>query len=188
MPINPQTTDQEWEQWLALPDNPGKPRYDPFEVFKPTKTFLREVIKELKYAQLQNRKHIRFLQDEPGGDIFIPKWEADNEKLGRRIRDYTYRLRPVHANSNTQIGPSEILRAKESHIQDYFGNGKLRRQGKDLVGLCPFHQDKHPSFTIYDQGRKFKCFSCGCNGDTIDFVSKTRNLKFPQAVKYILKI
>jgi hypothetical protein len=111
------------------------------------------------------------------------------DRLNKRIRDYQYRLRPVSGHGPGSIGPDDVQLAKQSHIQDFYTLGKLRRQGKDLVGKCPFHSpDKHPSFTIYEDGRRFKCFSCGASGDTIDFYCKLNNLKFIEGVKFILNL
>lgn len=48
--------------------------------------------------------------------------------------------------------------------------------------LCPFHQEKTPSFRVYDSGKRWHCFGCGENGDAIDFVRKLFGLSFQQAV------
>ena len=174
----------EWTQ-------PPKPRYDPWEVFKPTKTFLKEVIKGLKqqtYEIIKQRRESYNETDQyPDNGIFVDMCtEPQLQKLNRRIKDYQYRINDGGRNPGN-IGHSEILRAKESDIREFFV-GPLRKVGKNSIGLCPFHNDKHPSFTIYDQGRRFKCFSCGASGDAPDYIMKTMNLKFPSAIKYILNL
>ncbi len=59
---------------------------------------------------------------------------------------------------------------------------KLRRQGSSVVGLCPFHSERSPSFHIRDSGRYFHCFGCGAAGNVISFVMQIRGLSFPDAV------
>ena len=52
----------------------------------------------------------------------------------------------------------------------------LRRRGKNLVGLCPFHNEKTPSFCIYPENNSFFCFGCNKGGDVISFVMGVENL------------
>lgn len=59
----------------------------------------------------------------------------------------------------------------------------LRKRGNDLVGLCPFHTEKTPSFHVHPDKGFFKCFGCGVGGDVITFLSKLENLPFPDAVR-----
>ncbi len=59
----------------------------------------------------------------------------------------------------------------------------LRRQGKEFVGLCPFHQDHKPSLYVSPAKQIFKCFACGAGGDAIKFIQMRENLSFSQAVK-----
>ena len=47
---------------------------------------------------------------------------------------------------------------------------RLRRSGNEWVGLCPFHRERSPSFTIFDDESRFHCFGCGASGDVIDFM------------------
>ena len=59
----------------------------------------------------------------------------------------------------------------------------LKRRGATLVGLCPFHYEKTPSFTVYPATQSFYCFGCGAGGDAITFVKKIENLDYLDAVK-----
>lgn len=61
----------------------------------------------------------------------------------------------------------------------------LKQRGNDLVGLCPFHAEKTPSFHVHPQQSYFKCFGCGAAGDIIGFVQKLENLPFPDAVRML---
>lgn len=58
----------------------------------------------------------------------------------------------------------------------------LKRRGATLVGLCPFHNEKTPSFTVYPATQSFYCFGCGAGGDAITFVKKIENLDYLDAV------
>ena len=59
----------------------------------------------------------------------------------------------------------------------------LKRRGATLVGLCPFHNEKTPSFTVYPATHSFYCFGCGAGGDAITFLKKIENLDYLDAVK-----
>lgn len=61
----------------------------------------------------------------------------------------------------------------------------LKRRGKNLVGLCPFHSEKTPSFTVYPENNSFYCFGCGAGGDIIAFVRRMENLDYVEAVKLL---
>ena len=60
---------------------------------------------------------------------------------------------------------------------------RLRRHGHEYKGLCPFHREKTPSFTVSERKGFFHCFGCGAHGDVIGFVMRTENLSFPEAVE-----
>lgn len=61
----------------------------------------------------------------------------------------------------------------------------LKRRGKTLVGLCPFHNEKTPSFTVYPDSVSFYCFGCGAGGDAITFIRRIENLDYVEAVKTV---
>lgn len=61
----------------------------------------------------------------------------------------------------------------------------LKRRGKNLVGLCPFHNEKSPSFNIYSENGSFYCFGCQAGGDIITFIMKIENLDYIEAVKFL---
>jgi DNA primase len=62
---------------------------------------------------------------------------------------------------------------------------QLRKRGNDLVGLCPFHSEKTPSFHVHPDRGFFKCFGCGTGGDLITFVQKLENASFGDAVRML---
>lgn len=64
----------------------------------------------------------------------------------------------------------------------------LKRSGNNYIGLCPFHNEKTPSFTLSQTKQLFHCFGCGEGGDVISFIMKIENLTFPEAIKYLADI
>lgn len=61
----------------------------------------------------------------------------------------------------------------------------LKRSGSNYMGLCPFHSEKTPSFSVSPSKSIFKCFGCGVGGDVITFIMKRENLNFPEAVEFL---
>ena len=61
----------------------------------------------------------------------------------------------------------------------------LKRAGRRYVGLCPFHSEKTPSFTLDDEKQLFHCFGCGTGGDVFTLIMEKENLSFPEAVRYL---
>ena len=68
----------------------------------------------------------------------------------------------------------------ESTVSSYVS---LKRKGKILTGLCPFHNEKTPSFTVYPETQSYYCFGCGNGGDVITFIRNIENLDYMEAVK-----
>ena len=61
----------------------------------------------------------------------------------------------------------------------------LKKRGRNMIGLCPFHSEKTPSFNIYPENGSFYCFGCGVGGDVITFIMKIENLDYIEAVKFL---
>jgi DNA primase len=83
----------------------------------------------------------------------------------------------------------ELVRARariEEIIARYVPS--LNKRGANYVGLCPFHKEKTPSFTVSSDKQMFYCFGCHTGGNVFSFISKSENLSFPQAVRFIGKI
>ena len=73
-------------------------------------------------------------------------------------------------------------------ISSYIGGSvQLHKRGKDLVGLCPFHLEKTPSFHVHPDSGYYKCFGCGEGGDLFTFVMKHESVPFPEAVAILAK-
>lgn len=70
----------------------------------------------------------------------------------------------------------------EQFISSYI---QLKRRGKNLVGLCPFHNERTPSFTVYPESQSYYCFGCGAGGGVLNFAKEVENLDFMQAVQFL---
>lgn len=62
---------------------------------------------------------------------------------------------------------------------------RLNKKGKNLWGLCPFHSEKTPSFSLYPDSGSFYCFGCGAGGDVITFIERIENLDYIEAIKFL---
>ena len=60
---------------------------------------------------------------------------------------------------------------------------RLLGRGRVRQGVCPFHEETAPSFTVYDDSSRFYCFGCGAGGDVLDFVQRTEGLTLPEAIR-----
>ncbi len=79
----------------------------------------------------------------------------------------------------------EELRYRSDIESAVGGYVQLKRRGKNLTGLCPFHNEKTPSFTVYPESQSFYCFGCGIGGDVITFVRNIENLDYMEAVRLL---
>lgn len=84
--------------------------------------------------------------------------------------------------------PQEYIQevVRRNDIEEVIGQYvQLRRRGRTATGLCPFHNEKTPSFVVYPDTQSFYCFGCGAAGDVINFVRKYNNLGYVEAVKQL---
>jgi hypothetical protein len=79
----------------------------------------------------------------------------------------------------------EAVKAPADIVTLVEGYTRLRKSGARFVGLCPFHQEKTPSFGVSPDRGSFKCFGCGEGGDAIAFVEKLENLDFVGAIEFL---
>ena len=77
------------------------------------------------------------------------------------------------------------LKARSDLVEIASSYVNLKRSGKNMVGLCPFHSEKSPSFNIYPDNGSFYCFGCGVGGDVITFVRRIENLDYMEAVRFL---
>ncbi|MBP7076703.1 MAG: DNA primase, partial [Bacteroidales bacterium] len=72
----------------------------------------------------------------------------------------------------------------EDVVQDFV---PLKRRGVNLIGLCPFHKEKTPSFNVSPSKGIFKCFGCGKGGNAVNFIMEHEQLDWISAIKYLAK-
>jgi DNA primase len=77
------------------------------------------------------------------------------------------------------------IRSRINIVQIVGQEVALKRTGKSYVGLCPFHADKNPSFSVNPDTGRYKCWSCGEAGDVFTWVMKRRNVEFPEAMRIL---
>jgi DNA primase len=81
----------------------------------------------------------------------------------------------------------EEVRARADILEIIGAHVRLRRAGRNYVGLCPFHEEKTPSFSVNAERGFFHCFGCGIGGTVFDFVMKTEGLNFAEALHSLAK-
>lgn len=81
----------------------------------------------------------------------------------------------------------EAIRDRVSIVEVVSGYVSLKKTGRNFTGLCPFHSEKTPSFTVSDERGLFHCFGCGAGGTVFSFVMRIENCEFPQAVEVLAR-
>ena len=84
-----------------------------------------------------------------------------------------------------RFSPDTVERVKEGAdiVEIVSAHTDLRRQGQRFTGLCPFHEERTPSFSVDPREKLYHCFGCGVGGDVIKFVEEKEGLGFPEAVE-----
>ena len=84
--------------------------------------------------------------------------------------------------------PREIIEEviARTDINDIIGSYvSLKRAGSNMQGLCPFHKEKTPSFSVSSDKQIYHCFGCGVGGDVVKFVMNIENVSFKEAVELL---
>lgn len=84
-------------------------------------------------------------------------------------------------------GEVEELKSKADIYTVVSNYVKLKKTGRNYTGLCPFHKEKTPSFTVDTSKQLYHCFGCGEGGDLITFVEKIENMEFIEAIEFLAK-
>lgn len=83
------------------------------------------------------------------------------------------------------ISNIEEIKSKSDIVEVISSFVKLKTKGANLVGLCPFHSEKSPSFTVSKSKQMFKCFGCGKSGDDVQFLMDHENINYVEAIKWL---
>lgn len=87
--------------------------------------------------------------------------------------------------------PNEVIDQVRNSVDiaDVIGQDvQLRKQGRNLMGHCPFHQDDTPSFSVNEEKQFFYCFSCHRTGNVFSFLQQLHDMTFPEAVKHVAEM
>ena len=90
-------------------------------------------------------------------------------------------------NKSLKEGEVEELKSRTDIYGIVSGYVKLKKAGRNYTGLCPFHKEKTPSFTVDTSKQLYHCFGCGEGGDVINFIEKIENTEFVEAVEFLAK-
>jgi len=96
-------------------------------------------------------------------------------------------LNTPKSNVSTYFDESHIQQVLQAiNIVEVIGNYvSLQRRGKEMVGLCPFHNDSKPSLNVNTGKQIFKCFACGAGGNAIQFIMRREQMTFPESVRFL---
>ncbi len=109
------------------------------------------------------------------------------------VQGYTNPYKGVYAYYRQELSfyimiPPEIkeeIKYRCDIVDVISGYVNLKRAGSNYNGLCPFHSEKTPSFTVFPSTKSFYCFGCGAGGDVVTFIMKRENLEYRAALEYL---
>jgi len=90
-------------------------------------------------------------------------------------------------NQSLKEGEVEELKSRTDIYGIVSGYVRLKKAGRNYTGLCPFHKEKTPSFTVDTSKQLYHCFGCGEGGDVINFIEKIENLEFVESIEFLAK-
>lgn len=135
------------------------------ETLKEREDFLKLITKQPMSEEIELRQWL------------LPYLDQQLEKARHEIRKWEQLL------AEPKKDDGSLQKAKEHPIEDLYDFQKVRRSGGHLTALCPFHDEKNPSFVIYLQENRFYCFgACARGGDAADFVQMRDGCSLPEAI------
>jgi hypothetical protein len=151
---------------------------------------LNQEIAELEQSNINNHNQ-RFSAPVDQKWIYQHIIGGVNEKiksLTTQLKKELFVISSLKGNKEIKAGKiteADVAQAKIVPIDSIY-SGQLRKVGRTLIGQCPFHTDKSPSFTIYTNTNRFWCFGCSAGGDSVDFIIKRNGCNFLEAIKFLL--
>ena len=79
----------------------------------------------------------------------------------------------------------ESVRSKAEIVNTISNYVQLKKRGRNFFGICPFHDEKTPSFSVNQEKQIYKCFGCGVGGGSINFIMEIEKLDFIESIKYL---
>lgn len=160
--------------------------FDPEVLAEIAREKIEELTKRVEIINNFQQARMKGVDDDLRKQIFT--FQVEEEKVFMRKWWYYWSqfLQIARPQSVTGLSQADIERAKAYSIEQLF-TGKLRRSGKSLMGLCPFHKERTPSFSINLHTNYYTCYGCQEHGDSIDFYMKLNEVDFPTAVKELIR-
>lgn len=189
--------DLEKEWWGSLPRFTDE---ELLEIFPEAKQIIPEKIKEWEQKRAEavdvikkKLTLIKYKITDEFSQWFWREWVKINEGWELlKIDEHIARLKRLLAMAGGwgpkgRITEEKIQQALRTPIENIANQHlKLRKCGKALVGLCPFHPEKHPSFYIYPETNSWWCYGCNQGGNVINFLRLLYSYSFVEAVKYLI--
>lgn len=168
-----------------------------YEIFlKDSPEIITDKIRELskEYGKLEKAilEHIRLIQKESRDKSERLVLQGILEQIHiRELLAIEKEIKRLHTYRNFQSGKENIIididKAKHFPIDRLVDQTvRLRKMGDRLVGLCPFHKEKTPSFYLYANTNSFYCYGCNMGGDVIHLTRLLYGFSFPEAVKHLI--
>lgn len=161
-----------------------------FEIFPEARQMIPRLLKEAEDKLEHHKSVIKKIYDSKEYDKFTKWFLIESMKVFINKEDLANvkRLRSLKAIiKGVDNGTISLDCAKQVAIQDIHDFGKVRTFGKRIKALCPFHNEKTPSFYIFTDTNSFHCFGCNAGGDVIKFVQKLHGLSFKDAIQFLAK-
>lgn len=185
----------EYQEWCnAMPEFTDK---ELLEIFPESRIIIEEKINEFekdKKELVNNLRdkltQIKYHSSDDFSKWFWREWVKTNDgedliNIENNIARLKRYLITPSKFSKEWIGEAQISQALAIPIEDIFDQS-LRKVGRSLTGLCPFHKEKHASFNIYPDTNSFYCYGCKQGGNVINFVKLFYGYSFFEAVKYLI--
>jgi len=187
-------------EWQWRDSQPRLTDKELLEIFPEAKAVLSLKIREWQWQRRQEVKKIKeklriMKQQSPPKDWWfwravikhrdMPTLLAADKQIARLKRlQFLAQNKPLPKG---WISQEYIVQARTAPTADFVSQyTKLRKRGKTLVGLCPLHKERTPSFTIYQNDNRWHCFGCNRHGDIINLIQELMGLSFLEAVRYLL--
>ncbi|HBK35028.1 TPA: hypothetical protein DDZ01_03480 [Candidatus Uhrbacteria bacterium] len=199
--------DEDWEIYLYLREiekewrrnNPAHREHELLKIFPDAKPVITEKIREWEqirdefFNTIKKRLTvIKHTDDDDFSKWFWREWikETDGKKLMeaeghiKRLKRLLWATKEKKPPKDWVTGECKAL-ALSVPIEDVLDR-EFRRTGRTLTALCPFHDEKTASFTVYSDQNRYWCFGCNQGGDVIHFIQSLHNYSFKEAVRYLI--
>jgi len=191
-------------RWFEMP--PATPEQEEVDLFadgliETSQLKLSELLDQHDFLENRRKHNIAFIQKRADSE----HWDEISEWFWTYWENYQYseivyvqrwvkywmkvyemaakvKFEPIFFEPKSEITDEDVARAKEVPLEELY-DGNLRHSFGRLMGLCPFHEEKSPSFTIFQNDNHFYCFGCHTWGDAIDFYMKKNQVNMVDAVK-----